>query len=344
MSSVSVATDMKLIVEAFAQTDDGKRAAGNASRLNFWGLSYGTILGMTFASNYPEVVGNMVLDGNLDPYDYFSGLVNKSIYYTDDIMSNFMLMCSLADAGACAFATGTSPDDVYDRFESFIWNFDAKRAYASNWTNASDISQSLALIKSTISNAVVQPIDLFPSLAQALVGWEQVVANNFSLDAMLEVASQAFPSAPSFPGDMTARPEWGTAVFCSEVPSVYGKPLSYLKQYKHKQEKQSVLQGDIFVQEEILQCLRWPITSTWKYTGPFKGRTSSPIQFVANTFDPETPIEDSQFDASQWDGAKLITIDGLGVCFLSFPLLDRLTDLIVAHVPLPRESVWIPSY
>ena len=87
MSTAAVATDMKLIVEAFAQTEDGQKA--NSTKLNYWGFSYGTTLGMTFASMYPDMVGNMVIDGktalvgeiqmlmssaNMNPDDYISGM------------------------------------------------------------------------------------------------------------------------------------------------------------------------------------------------------------------------------------------------------------------------------
>ena len=36
-------------------------------KLNYWGLSYGTILGATYANLFPHRVGRMVLDGNIAP-------------------------------------------------------------------------------------------------------------------------------------------------------------------------------------------------------------------------------------------------------------------------------------
>jgi len=62
MSTPVVATDMLSIVDAFATTDAGK-SVQNASLLNYWGISYGTFLGETFASLYPDRVGRFVIDG-----------------------------------------------------------------------------------------------------------------------------------------------------------------------------------------------------------------------------------------------------------------------------------------
>ncbi|NUS37320.1 MAG: alpha/beta fold hydrolase, partial [Pseudarthrobacter sp.] len=46
---------------------DVLRAVVNDSKLNYLGYSYGTFLGSTYASLFPDNVGRMVLDGALDP-------------------------------------------------------------------------------------------------------------------------------------------------------------------------------------------------------------------------------------------------------------------------------------
>jgi pimeloyl-ACP methyl ester carboxylesterase len=64
MSTAVVARDMLSIVDAFAATESG-RAAEGSSLLNYWGISYGTFIGETFASIYPDRVGRVVLDGKI---------------------------------------------------------------------------------------------------------------------------------------------------------------------------------------------------------------------------------------------------------------------------------------
>ncbi len=56
MTSTDVAADMDAI----------RRALG-AETIDYYGFSYGTYLGQLYASTYPERVGRMVLDSNVDP-------------------------------------------------------------------------------------------------------------------------------------------------------------------------------------------------------------------------------------------------------------------------------------
>ncbi len=46
---------------------DAMRAAVGDERLTYWGISYGTMLGSTYAQLFPENVRALVLDGNMDP-------------------------------------------------------------------------------------------------------------------------------------------------------------------------------------------------------------------------------------------------------------------------------------
>ena len=38
------------------------------------GMSYGTLLGATLAAMFPDRIGRMVLDGVLNPHEYYNGL------------------------------------------------------------------------------------------------------------------------------------------------------------------------------------------------------------------------------------------------------------------------------
>ncbi|KAF8604019.1 hypothetical protein BDV93DRAFT_606371 [Ceratobasidium sp. AG-I] len=60
VGTASVAQDMALIAEALGE--DG---------VNYWGYSYGTILGATFAAMRPDLVKRMVLDGVSNAESYF---------------------------------------------------------------------------------------------------------------------------------------------------------------------------------------------------------------------------------------------------------------------------------
>ncbi|HUR73944.1 MAG TPA: alpha/beta hydrolase [Sporichthya sp.] len=52
------------------QDMDALRAALGVQQINFFGFSYGTFLGQTYSTRYPDRVRRMVLAGNVDPTNY----------------------------------------------------------------------------------------------------------------------------------------------------------------------------------------------------------------------------------------------------------------------------------
>lgn len=76
MSTASVARDMLEIVERVDELRTGGKNGTNSAnaKLQFFGISYGTMLGNTFASMFPDRVGRMALDGIVDADDYLSGV------------------------------------------------------------------------------------------------------------------------------------------------------------------------------------------------------------------------------------------------------------------------------
>lgn len=79
MSTASVARDMLEIVEKVDElnhkvSNSSTRATSEEPKLQYLGVSYGTFLGNTFASMFPNRVGRMVIDGIEDPHDYIKGV------------------------------------------------------------------------------------------------------------------------------------------------------------------------------------------------------------------------------------------------------------------------------
>jgi pimeloyl-ACP methyl ester carboxylesterase len=64
MGTAYVARDIKAIAEAL----------GEDGLIRYLGYSYGTLLGATTAAMFPQLIDRMVLDGNINPTDYYRGL------------------------------------------------------------------------------------------------------------------------------------------------------------------------------------------------------------------------------------------------------------------------------
>jgi pimeloyl-ACP methyl ester carboxylesterase len=59
-----VARDIKAISEA----------VGEDGLIRYWGFSYGTLLGATLSAMFPDKMDRVILDGNINPTDYYGGL------------------------------------------------------------------------------------------------------------------------------------------------------------------------------------------------------------------------------------------------------------------------------
>ncbi|KAI4180539.1 MAG: hypothetical protein LQ346_006967, partial [Caloplaca aetnensis] len=112
-----VARDMIQIVDAL-DDDHGS--------LNYWGFSYGSALGATVAAMFPTRMGKVVLDGVVNPLDYFSGRDVSQLTATDVSFHGFFTGC-VANPEMCVTAqlatdANELEEKVYDLIYSLKYN------------------------------------------------------------------------------------------------------------------------------------------------------------------------------------------------------------------------------
>jgi pimeloyl-ACP methyl ester carboxylesterase len=82
-STANVARDMDLI-----------RKALGMEKMDYWGFSYGTFLGATYANMFPENVGNMIIDGIVNPTDFSGDIFD---FLKGDLRETTSVLKSLGD-------------------------------------------------------------------------------------------------------------------------------------------------------------------------------------------------------------------------------------------------------
>ncbi|KAE8141868.1 Alpha/Beta hydrolase protein [Aspergillus pseudotamarii] len=111
-STSYVVRDMAAIIDALEGTDN--------ATLNYWGFSYGTILGAEFIQTFPERVGKIIFDGVFDPAanarPYTSQLPNDELYVRDSI-NDLATFCTQAGEDGCSLskAPGNRTTDIATR-------------------------------------------------------------------------------------------------------------------------------------------------------------------------------------------------------------------------------------
>jgi pimeloyl-ACP methyl ester carboxylesterase len=96
---------------------DRLRAAVGDDHLNYLGFSYGTFLGATYASLFPERLGRVVLDGPVDADEYINHPMQDLAEQTQGFEAAFgrFLQACAADQAACAGFGGSDPWATFDR-------------------------------------------------------------------------------------------------------------------------------------------------------------------------------------------------------------------------------------
>lgn len=286
MSTAINARDMLSIVDAFSATEDGQRAARPNHLLNYYGISYGTFLGQTFASMFPERVGKMVLDGVVDPEDYVISMTRNNINHLDGVIASFFIYCYESGPSRCSYYTGSSAKDISDQFHRSLARLDVDKAREENWSDATEIDLALTFLKTALLRMVYAPSMEFDTLADALSVFDGAISDE-DLGHWIQYARGGF--GDPYPSDTTHAP-LRSGVLCSDQNNRwYNKTLQDIMPLVDELERQSIV-GAIWARY-LMECSGWSIKAEETFTGPFTGDTATPILFVGNTYDPVTPYD-----------------------------------------------------
>lgn len=307
MTTATVVRDMISILDAFAGTSEGT-VIDNPKLLNYWGFSYGTTIGQTFASMFPSRVGRVALDGVVDSDDSSTGSHLTWLQSTDEAFSTFFLYCHLAGTD-CAYFTGTSAHDIFLRFERTLSRLDPLEANTKRWENATAIGLALDGLKALSFQALYTPLKSFPQVAEMLVLVEQA-AQNLTMDDIERLEKLLAPKAK----EEAEGPKfvWQTAVSCTDEGNAwYNSTFEDVMARVEVLKSQSYIGGES-VGKNIMACTNWGIKPDERFSGPFGGHTQNPMLFISNTRDPATPIHNGRRGSRLFQDAQLLTIDGTG--------------------------------
>ena len=117
-STVATAQDMLHYIELRAKS---KGEPPEEAKLWYYGISYGTILGGTFASLYPDRIGRMIIDGVMELEDHYNGGWEKSIVDNDEASRYFFKRCFEAGPTLCQFhQNATSWEELEQRYTDIL--------------------------------------------------------------------------------------------------------------------------------------------------------------------------------------------------------------------------------
>jgi hypothetical protein len=271
--------------------------------LNYYGQSYGTLLGAIYANLFPATTGHMILDGNLNPVAWSSGSSQMPALVRMDspqasaaVMRAFLDLCSKAGTKACAFAAGT-PAATTAKWDTLL------RRLRRHPVTLGSPPQTVTYADA-VSSVDLGKVAQWPGDAGQLQ--ELWMASTGGRPAPSPASPATAPSGPppAAPSFYTGE-EQTLAIFCADSPNPRN-PAAYA----------AAAASGTFAPTFAWQtegCADWPAAAAQdRYTGPWNRPTASTILLLANTGDPITAYQDSVAMSHDLARARLLTVDGYG--------------------------------
>ncbi|KAI8918448.1 hypothetical protein DFJ77DRAFT_455560 [Powellomyces hirtus] len=276
VSTAAVARDLDLL-----------RAAMDQELLNYWGFSYGTLLGSIYANMFPDKVGKMVLDGVADPEAWIGASVelkpvsDDSLVDTEAVLDGFGSLCETAGPDQCALASvARGPSySVADTLRKFLEELKLTPLVVYDGETPGILSQSMAAES------------LFMSLYKPRT-WQKVASAFNDAITYANGTKLYYMSASSGPTDFCStggdsEDYSNLAVHCTDR-----RPFTDLKHMLSQVQRlaeMSPLAGAMWGWWAS-PCLSWNVTAAERYTGPWNATTRNKLLLIGNAYDPVTPF------------------------------------------------------
>lgn len=211
-------TDIQLDAEMRGQESlESKSELDTKGKLVYWGFSYGTLLGATFASMFPDRVGRVILDGVVDADYYVSPVWAESLLDTDAVEASFFHFCYKAGPRCAIYREGDSKADIEARFRSTMQYLKENPIRGINPNTLTPSIITYDPIKFLIFGSLYFPVMLFPIVAMLLDLFhrrdEATLLSLFYLPSA--IPSDLFCANPAIPfGYQT--PDVQSAIMCSD--------------------------------------------------------------------------------------------------------------------------------
>jgi pimeloyl-ACP methyl ester carboxylesterase len=279
VSTVDAAMDMDLLRQALGD-----------QKLSYFGLSYGTSLGATYAQLYPTRVRVMVLDGALDPSVPALTQINEQSAGLERQLHQFISTCT--SDSACPWKPGPDPEGSLD---ALLGRSETSRLPARGTSRTVGPAEVLY--------GTLWPLyftSTWPALANTLA-----TASSGDGTDLLEEFDSYTGRDPN--GSYANIFEANAAVNCLDQPP---PTIAQIRAAVPAAEAASPFFGLADLYGEV-ECSVWPVPATGQ-VGPVHAVGSPPIVVVGSTGDPITLYSWAQSLATQLQHGVLLTRVGAG--------------------------------
>ncbi|MGH3359724.1 MAG: alpha/beta hydrolase [Nocardioidaceae bacterium] len=316
VSTADTARDMDLIRQALG--DD---------RLTYYGISYGSYLGSTYAAMFPDRVRAMVVDGVLDPVAWSTGRGDsaRSLGFSTRLRSGYgayeALVSGLAECDRVGVTRCRAAGDVYGEWRTIV-----RKARNDKLVVGGDKVRYSDLVSSALGSLYSR------SSYRYLAGYIHWLHRGSTATSGSRAQRRADERAARLgdrlhdiwrdrerrglygAGQQTPRAKRSindpfASIACSDSANPT-HPNAWIKASKRDDYTMPWF-GRLWTWASSI-CSNWPGSSADAFRGPWKTETSTPLLVIGNAHDPATPITGARAVNRLFDGSRLLMLDGWG--------------------------------
>jgi pimeloyl-ACP methyl ester carboxylesterase len=281
MSTVEVARDVDVL-----------RGALRQPKLDYFGASYGTFIGATYANLFPRHVGRMVLDGAIDPALSNLQLSLAQAHGFEVALDSYLSSC--VGAGGCVL--GSTVGAAVARVQQLL--SDVERSPLPTGTDRR-LTVGLATL------GIWAPLYVKSWWPMLTKGFTEAIRDH-SGATLLSLADSYISRGPDGYTDNSLNALYD--VNCLDHDDYI--PTSQVPKHFGEFEEVSPTFGKDFA-FGLSTCSTWPIKSG-HHSVALHAPGAPPILVLGTTRDPATPLAWAQGLASELDSGVLVTRDGDG--------------------------------
>jgi pimeloyl-ACP methyl ester carboxylesterase len=273
--------------EDSARDMDAMRQALGESTISYFGFSYGSELGATWATLFPDTVRAAVLDGAVDPTVPYLQQNLQQAAGVETALDAFLAECSADDR--CPFHNGGDAEGAFDDLA----------AAADAQPTPSPTPGRPAITQGVLATAVAQAMydeSYWPELARALDDLQQGDGAG-----VLSLYDEYFGY---FDGSWDNALEAYFAIGCLDDPGSTGPEDLFSHELDFAAAAPRVGRGWL---AELAFCSVWPVPPAASVT--ITGAGAGQILVMGTTGDAITPLESTRHMADALDGGRLVIVD-----------------------------------
>ncbi|KAH7316914.1 proteinase [Stachybotrys elegans] len=296
VGTVSSATDTVRVAELLEEDQ----------MLRFWGMSYGTLLGETLAALFPEKIDKMLLDGVVNPFDYYQNIEVSFMASIDDTFRGFCTGCVNAPQ-ECPLARNNTAEQLEQSVFDFL---DRLKENPIPLADPSVVGGGILIDYSFAKTYILSQLN-FPRL------WPDM-ADMLDMIMTLQLTGAVPPDA----GDLiegilsltqmagSGGDESQFGIKCGDV--IRGnQPLEEVVPIFEARQELSYF-GDS-ADQVLAYCAQWQLPAQPVFDGVFSSEgIRNPILIVNNRFDPATSLINARNVSETFEGSVLLEQNSYG--------------------------------